>query len=61
MLHYYLCTSYLKGKVHPKNMLISDVRSEKIGKNAVDRFFDITCGSQDICKVKKLVIWRPPS
>ena len=28
----------LKGKVHPKNMLFSDVRSDKIGKNAVDRF-----------------------
>ena len=28
----------LKGKVHPKTMLVSDVRSDKIGKNAVDRF-----------------------
>ena len=28
----------IKGKVHPKNMLVSDVRSDKIGKNAVDRF-----------------------
>ena len=27
----------LKGKVHPKNMSISDVRSDKIGTNAVDR------------------------
>ena len=49
MLHYYLCISYLKGKVHPKNMLIADVRSDKIGKNPVDRFLNITCGSQDIC------------
>ena len=48
MLHYYLCTSYLKGKVHPKNMLISDARSDKIEKKAVDRFFNITGGSQDI-------------
>ena len=39
----------LKGKVHPKNMLVSDVRSEKIGKNAVDCFSNITSGSQDIC------------
>ena len=30
-------------------MLVSDVRSDKIGKNAVDRFFNITSGSQDIC------------
>ena len=35
MLHFYLCTSYLKGKAHSKNMLISDVRSDKMGKNAV--------------------------
>ena len=28
----------LKGKVHPKNMLVSDVRSDKIGKNAIDCF-----------------------
>ena len=42
---------YVKGKVHPKNMLVSDVRSDKIGKNAVDRFSlsHITSGSQDIC------------
>ena len=38
MLHYYLCTSNPEGKVHPKNLLVSDVRSDKIGKNAVDCF-----------------------
>ena len=30
-------------------MLVSDVRSDKIGKNAVDRFFNITFGFRDIC------------
>ena len=25
-------------KIHPKNMLVSDVRSDQIGKNAADRF-----------------------
>ena len=39
----------IKGKVHPKNMLISDVRSDKTTKNTVDFFFNIICGSQDIC------------
>ena len=49
MLHYYLCTSYLKGKVHPQNMLISDARSDKTERNTVNRFFfNITGGSQDI-------------
>ena len=42
----------IKGKVHPKNMLISDVRSDKIGMNAVDRFpislLVLKPGSQDI-------------
>ena len=64
MLHYYLCTSYLKGKVHLKNMLISDVISDKIGKNAVDCFvFLISLVVLKIFafKVKKLVIWRSPS
>ena len=62
MLHYYLCTSYLKAKVHPKNMLISDVRSDKIGKNTVDRFLiSLTVLKISAFKVKKLVIWRPPS
>ena len=63
MLHYYLCTSYLKGKIHPKNMLISNVRSDKIGRNAVDRFFLISLVVLKIFafKVKKLVVWRPPS
>ena len=49
MLRYYICTSYLKGKVRQENMLISDVRSDKVGKNSIDRFFNTTCGSQDIC------------
>ena len=33
-----LYLSYFKGKVHPKNMLASDARSDKIGKNVVDHF-----------------------
>ena len=64
MLQYYLCTSYLKGKVHPKNMLILDVnvRSDKIRKNAVDRFLmSLVVLKIFAFKVKKLVIWRPPS
>ena len=64
MLQYYLCTSYLKGKVHQKRMLISEksVRSDKIGKNAVDRFLiSLVVLKIFAFKVKKLVIWRPPS
>ena len=62
MSHYYLCTSYLKEKVHPKNMLISDVRSDKIGKNADNCFFiSLVVLKIFAFKVKKLVIWRPPS
>ena len=34
-----MCLMYLvEGKVHPIDMLISDERSDKIGKNAVERF-----------------------
>ena len=39
----------LKGKFTQKNILFSDVRFDKIGKNAVDFFFNITSCSQDIC------------
>ena len=51
----------IKGKVHPKNMLVSDVRSDKIGKNAVDRF----SLSPVVLKifafnVEELLIWRQP-
>ena len=63
MLHYYLCTSYLKGKDHPKNMLISDTISDKVGKNAVDLFsFLISLVVLKIFafKVKKFVTWRAP-
>ena len=41
----------LKGKVHPKSLLISNVKSDEIEKNVVDRFsisLNIT-GSQDTC------------
>ena len=45
-------------------MLISDVnvRSDKIGKNAVDRFLiSLVVLKIFAFKVKKLVTWRPPS
>ena len=51
----------LKGKVHPKSMLVSDVRSDKIGKNAVDG-----CSISPLVlkifafKVEELLIWRQP-
>ena len=51
-----------KGKVHPKNMLFSDVRSYKIGKNAADRFSTSPLVLEIFAfKVEKLVIWRQPS
>ena len=37
LIHIYLFMEF-KGKVQPENMLISDVRSDKIGKNSVDCF-----------------------
>ena len=40
---YELASIEFKGEVHPKNLLISDVRSDEIGKNAV-----VTSGSQYI-------------
>ena len=53
---------YIKGKVHPKNMLFSDVRSDKIGKNAIDRFSISPLVLKIFAfKVEKLVIWRQPS
>ena len=52
----------LKGKVHPKSMLFSDVRSDKIGKNAVDHFLISPLVLKIFAfKVEKLVIWRQPS
>ena len=52
----------LKGKVHPRNMLFSDVRSDKIGKNAVDRFSISPLVLKIFAiKVEKVVIWRQPS
>ena len=51
----------LKGKVHPKNMLVSDVRSDKIGKNAVDRFSLSHLVLKIFAfKVEELLIWRQP-
>ena len=52
----------LKGKVHPKNMLFSDVRFDKVRKNAVDRFSISPLVLKIFAfKVEKLVIWRQPS
>ena len=51
-----------EGKVHPKDMLISDERSDKIGKNAVDCFsISLLVLKIFAFKVEKLLIWRPPS
>ena len=51
-----------KEKVHPKNMLISDVRSDKIGKNALDRFsISVLVLKIFAFKVEKIVIWKQPS
>ena len=50
-----------KGKVHPKNMLVSDVRSDKIGKNAVDHFSLSPLVLKIFAfKVEELLIWRQP-
>ena len=60
-----ICSPYesidIKGKVHPKNMLVSDVRSVKIGKNAVDRFSLSPLVLKIFAfKLEKLLIWRQP-
>ena len=61
ILNMYFCEIF-KGKVHPKNMLFSDVRSDKIRKNAVDRFSISPLVLKIFAlKVEKLVIWRQPS
>ena len=52
-------SNILKGKVHPKNMLVSDLRSDKIGKNAVDRFSISPLVLKIFAfKVEEFLIWR---
>ena len=52
----------VKWKVHSKNVLFSDVRSYKIGKNAADRFSISPLVLEIFAfNVEKLVIWRQPS
>ena len=52
---------FLKGKFTQKNMLVSDVRSDKIGKNAVDRFSISPLVLQIFAfKVEEHLIWRQP-
>ena len=51
----------LKGKVHPKTMMVSDVRSDKIGKNALDRFSLSPLVLKIFTfKVEELLMWRQP-
>ena len=51
-----------EGKVHPENMLISDVRSNKTEKNTVDSFsISLLVLKIFAFIVKKNEIWRPPS
>ena len=51
----------VKGKVHPKNLLVSDVRSDKIGKNTVERFSLSPLVLKIFAfKVEELLIWRQP-
>ena len=51
-----------KGKVHLKNLLISDINSDEIRKNAVERFsLSFLVVKIFAFKIQKLVIWRPPS
>ena len=51
----------VKGKVHPKNMLVSGVRSDKIGKNAVDRLsLSPLVLKIFVFKVEELLIWQQP-
>ena len=51
----------IKGKVHPKNMLVSDVRYDKIGKNAVDRFSISPLVLKIFAfKMEELLIWKQP-
>ena len=53
--------TYLKGKFTQKNMLVSDVRSDKIGKNAVDRFSISPLVLKIFAfKVEELVRWSQP-
>ena len=56
-----ICAESFKGKVHPKNMLVSDVRSDKTGKNAVDHFSLSPLVLKTFAfKVEELLIWRHP-
>ena len=51
----------LKGKFTQKNMLVSDVRSDKIGKNSVDRFSVSPLFLEIFAfKVEELLKWRQP-
>ena len=53
------CFITLEREVQPKNMLISDVRSDKIGKNAIDHFLvSLLVVKIFAFKVEKLVIWK---
>ena len=52
----------LKGMFTQKNMVISDVGSDKIGKYAVDSFSILLLVLKIFAfQVEKLVIWRQPS
>ena len=53
-----LTQTLIKVEVHPKNLLISDVRSDEIGKNIIDHFSIIACLVLKIFvfKVQNLVI-----
>ena len=52
----------LKGKFTQKIMLMSDVRSDKIGKNAADRFsISLLVLKIFAFKVEKNVTWKQPS
>ena len=58
---FYNYVKKLKGKVHPKHMLVSDVRSDKIGKNAIDHFSISPLVLKIFAfKVEELLIWRQP-
>ena len=57
----YLKIDAFKGEVHPKKMLVSDVRSGKIGKNAIDRFSLSPLVLKIFTfKMEELLIWRQP-
>ena len=52
----------LRGKVHLKIILISDGRSEKIGKNTIDQLSKLRVALRIfVHKVEKLVTQRKPS